>query len=235
MVVVFGYCHCFSILFPFAKLIILTEVLPLARRTITPAKIRLLHLAEVMGKWSMIDVLIVCFVLALTNDQLFISAEPKIGIFTFMTAVLLSLSCSTTLVQQFRSGIFSRKRKRNHNGGNEIPTEPRRLMPGAILLLHRQFSLRRLCAAYAIDDWLWLIINFQWCYYCTPSQCRGRVVAGVLAVMLLVLPTVDLLAMVAVGIWFCALGHRLLAILLSWSILDVFLGRCCCFCLRLMN
>ena len=83
----------FSILFPFAKLIILTDCcFMLARRTITLAKIRLLHLVEVMGKWSMIDVLIVCFVLALTNDQLFISAEPKIGIFTFMTGVLLSLS-----------------------------------------------------------------------------------------------------------------------------------------------
>ena len=84
-VLVFG----FSVVFPFAKLATLAVVIAAPR--ITPRHQAWLANVERAGKWSMLDVYLVCLVLTLTSGQALVGAEPRAGIPLFVAAVLLSL------------------------------------------------------------------------------------------------------------------------------------------------
>ena len=58
----------------------------------TPAKrVKLFHLVEVIGRWSMIDVFVVTFTVALIQLQPFMSVEPAAGIFFFAAVVVLTM------------------------------------------------------------------------------------------------------------------------------------------------
>ena len=79
----------FSIAFPFAKLAALSAVW---LRLFDGAKRRVcLRWVEALGKWSFLDVFVVCIILVLTNDQWFVSARPVMGIYFFMAAITLSM------------------------------------------------------------------------------------------------------------------------------------------------
>lgn len=79
----------FSVIFPFAKLSALAWIC--SRPVLTPAGRRWLHRLELLGKWSMLDVFLVCIILTLTTNQIFVGAEPLIGIPIFTVAIMLSM------------------------------------------------------------------------------------------------------------------------------------------------
>lgn len=79
----------FSVLFPFAKLGALAWLC--ARDSIDARGRRLLHLLERLGKWSMLDVFLVCIILSLTTEQFFVGARPLVGIPVFTLAITLSM------------------------------------------------------------------------------------------------------------------------------------------------
>lgn len=82
----------FSVCFPFFKLGVLASIV---MGWISPRKRGgWLHAVERLGKWSMLDVFIVCLMIALANDQWLVGARPRIGILCFTFAIVLSMSAS---------------------------------------------------------------------------------------------------------------------------------------------
>ncbi len=79
----------FSMVFPFAKLGVLAGICWAGR--LDRRGRRLLGWVEKLGKWSMLDVLLVCIILALASGQLLVGAKPLIGIPVFVAAILLSM------------------------------------------------------------------------------------------------------------------------------------------------
>jgi paraquat-inducible protein A len=86
----------FSVVFPFAKLAVLTGVCMAGR--IDARNEHLLDWVERLGKWSMLDVFLVCIILSLTSGQMMVGAEPLIGIPVFVVAILLSMVAGELLV-----------------------------------------------------------------------------------------------------------------------------------------
>ena len=82
----------FSIIFPFIKLTFLF----LLCFVIKDAKIRcrIISIIEPLAKWSMLDVFVICMLLVLTNEQIFISSVPDIGIYYFLIAIFISIFSS---------------------------------------------------------------------------------------------------------------------------------------------
>jgi len=79
----------FSILFPFFKLAVLFSVV--AVKSPGPLLLRLLNRVELLAKWSMLDVFLVCLVLTLTSGQILVGATTKGGVPLFITAIVLSM------------------------------------------------------------------------------------------------------------------------------------------------
>ena len=90
-ILVFG----FSVVFPFAKLATLAAVTFAPR--VTPRHQAWLAGVERAGKWSMLDVFLVCLILTLTSGQVMVGAEPRVGIPLFVAAILLSLTAGEVL------------------------------------------------------------------------------------------------------------------------------------------
>jgi len=85
----------FSVVFPFVKLFVLAAIVTGRARS-------LLAFVERFGKWSMLDVFLVCLMLALANDQLLVRAAPRIGVLYFTCAIALSMV--TSALMQARLG-----------------------------------------------------------------------------------------------------------------------------------
>lgn len=82
----------FSVCFPFFKIGVLVSIVT---GWIHPRKrAGWLHLVEKLGKWSMLDVFIVCLMIALANDQWLVDARPRFGILCFTFAIVLSMISS---------------------------------------------------------------------------------------------------------------------------------------------
>lgn len=79
----------FSVCFPFFKLAQLWRVHRGALRG--EESERALRLVERFGKWSMLDVWIVCLLIGLADDQFFVSTTPRIGLPCFLVAIVLSM------------------------------------------------------------------------------------------------------------------------------------------------
>jgi paraquat-inducible protein A len=92
----------FSVLFPFVKLTVMAAVLfgcvPEAHER------RTLEFVERYGKWSMLDVFLVCIMLALANDQFWIDAEPRGGLLCFTLAILVSMLTSGHMLARLSRG-----------------------------------------------------------------------------------------------------------------------------------
>lgn len=87
----------FSILFPFAKLAVLW---PIWRgKLIGESARRRLAFVERFGKWSMLDVFIVCLLLSLTDNQFFVASRPLAGLPCFLAAIMLSMVCGEALAE----------------------------------------------------------------------------------------------------------------------------------------
>jgi paraquat-inducible protein A len=79
----------FSIIFPFAKLVSLL-VLWCGKFT-DDQRLRAFKWLEILGRWSMLDVFVVAMIVVIAKSGGALKASPKIGIYLFATAVLLSL------------------------------------------------------------------------------------------------------------------------------------------------
>ena len=82
----------FSVVFPFAKLAVLAVLATLCTRgRLGPRGHAALGWVERLGKWSMLDVFLVCLILTLTSGQLLVGANPLAGIPLFVAAIMLSI------------------------------------------------------------------------------------------------------------------------------------------------
>jgi paraquat-inducible protein A len=83
-----------SILIPTTKIIVLALLLIAARRIEKPHSVRLIRMyrmLELIGYWSMLDVLVVGLVSSLVKFRGLTYAEPRVGILFFGTVVLLTM------------------------------------------------------------------------------------------------------------------------------------------------
>ncbi|MGE9269620.1 MAG: paraquat-inducible protein A, partial [Verrucomicrobiales bacterium] len=88
----------FSLLFPFFKLAVLFLVV-LSRNP--GARLRkALNRVEMLAKWSMLDVFLVCLVLTLTSGQVLVGATPKGGVPLFMSAIVISMAVGQVLAHR---------------------------------------------------------------------------------------------------------------------------------------
>ncbi len=79
----------FSILFPFTKLVVLTSLW--VGRFSDAQRRNVLKWLERLGRWSMLDVFVVAMVVVIAKTGGALQASPRLGIYLFATAVLLSM------------------------------------------------------------------------------------------------------------------------------------------------
>jgi paraquat-inducible protein A len=83
-----------SVMIPLAKIIALAYLLltiQFRRNRGRQERIRLYRLVEVVGRWSMLDVFVVTFVVALVQLQPLMSVEPGAGVLFFAAVVVLTM------------------------------------------------------------------------------------------------------------------------------------------------
>jgi paraquat-inducible protein A len=85
----------FSVVFPFVKLGVLAWLC--GAGVIDGGSRRWLALVDRLGKWSMLDVFLVCLILALSSGQLLVGARPLIGLPVFVAAIVLSMASGELL------------------------------------------------------------------------------------------------------------------------------------------
>ncbi len=94
--IIAGLILGFSIIFPFAKLISLYLAWFLPWKSST--RVKFLHVIELLGKWSYMDIFVVILLIALTNKQQWISSQIHIGVFFFISAITLSMLISQAVI-----------------------------------------------------------------------------------------------------------------------------------------
>ncbi len=90
----------FSIIFPFVKLLSLFAAWFLPWNT--KSRVRFLHIIELLGKWSYMDIFVVVLLLALTSNQSFISSTIHSGVYFFVGAITLSMITSEIIIRLAR-------------------------------------------------------------------------------------------------------------------------------------
>jgi paraquat-inducible protein A len=83
-----------SVMIPIGKLIALGYLLISVRRGSMKNgrdRVRLYRLVELIGRWSMLDVFVDAFVVALVQLQPLMSVEPGPGVLFFMAVVILTM------------------------------------------------------------------------------------------------------------------------------------------------
>ncbi len=131
----------FSILFPFAKLGVLAAIV--CGRVRPRRRLPWLEAVGRLGKWSMLDVFLVCLMITLASDQWMVGARPRLGILLFTLAILLSMISGSRIQKRLRAAP---------------PEPPGRRNATSILALGHVLLLALLVAGIAvpfleIDDW----------------------------------------------------------------------------------
>lgn len=207
----------FSVVFPFIKLGVLLQLVVAGH----PGRVRPARLAAVeeLGKWSLIDVFIVCLILALTSDQVFVGAAPRVGLYTFATAILLSMCAGELLAANWRTDAPARRKV--HWGY--------RLLSAVLLAVASCAWLAFMFVPMvAIDDWLLRdrAFTLSTLLFALARQ-EGGAVTLLLAATLVILPMAEIAA--AWALWWRSSRGRVaprperLHWLRRWAMLDVFL------------
>jgi paraquat-inducible protein A len=97
----------FSIIFPFVKLISLFAAWFLPWKSSSREKF--LHMIELLGKWSYMDIFVVVLLLALTSNQSFISSTIHVGVYCFISAITLSMITSEIIIGLARRQLHEEK------------------------------------------------------------------------------------------------------------------------------
>lgn len=87
----------FSMVFPFAKL--LSLALLWYRKLSEAERQKTLHWLDLLGKWSMLDVFVVAILIVAAKLRDLTQVEPRIGVYLFGLAIILSM-LTTTRVEQ---------------------------------------------------------------------------------------------------------------------------------------
>lgn len=100
----------FSIVFPFLKLIALFYIWFVSRNA--SKRERLIAIVGPLGKWSMLDIFVTIILMVLTNDRFIITSSLKIGVYFFLIAIFLSMTCALIMERwMFAQGVKSRADK----------------------------------------------------------------------------------------------------------------------------
>ena len=100
----------FSIVFPFLKLTALVYTWFFCRNT--NKRERLITIVGPLGKWSMLDIFVTIILLVMTNDRFLITSSLKIGVYFFLTAIFLSMTCALRIETfMFAQGLRARAHK----------------------------------------------------------------------------------------------------------------------------
>jgi len=97
----------FSIIFPFAKLISLYIAWFVPWKSTT--RVKFLHVIELMGKWSYMDIFVVILLIALTSHQQWISSNIHIGVYFFVGAITLSMLTSEAIITLAKKQLRAEK------------------------------------------------------------------------------------------------------------------------------
>ena len=222
----------FSIIFPLFKLSIMFIVW-FRVRTIHRQE-KLYHLVQNLGKWSFMDIFIVSLLLAMTNDQAAVSAVPQIGVYFFIAAIVISMLTSELIHSILRRTALE-------IGTTREPERPERrtcplftlrwfgwfigvLLIGSLITLFASIGLPFL----KINQFL--LSSNSYNIFETIRAVFSQhqyIVAIMLAVFLILLPTIRVL--ITILLWFsaCSLARRLywirkVNIIARWSMIDVF-------------
>ena len=206
----------FSVVFPFVKLLVMGSVIFGCVRV--DREPRLLAFVERYGKWSMLDVFLVCIMLALANDQFWIDAEPRAGLLCFTFAIVASMLTSHNMLA--RSTLASPRAE------SEL-RNPGWLAAGQIVLLG--LLVAALFVPFLeIDDWL--LKDHAVSILSTIGGLWGskaRSLSVIAALFLVVAPLLASLSRIAVLV-FAARGRvvgklrGLVQLTGHWAMLDVF-------------
>ena len=82
----------FSIIFPFFKLIVLFYTWFICRDG--DKREKSITFIGPLGKWSMLDIFMTIILIVMTNNQFMITSTLKIGVYFFLVAIFMSMSCA---------------------------------------------------------------------------------------------------------------------------------------------
>lgn len=200
----------FSVCFPFAKLAIMAWVW--SGHGDHDARERWLHRVGAWGHWSMLDVFLVALLLTLTNDRLFVDAQPQIGIACFVAAILISMAAGEIL--HARSPTSEPAPRSRHTGVLVAIL----IVAGLGLAAAQVLPLLRVRSGIMADGDFGL-------YHLVPALVEsGAPVLGILvAVGLIAVPWFALFTGLRLALSPSSGSLRRHAALQRWSMLDVFL------------
>jgi uncharacterized paraquat-inducible protein A len=203
----------FSVVFPFAKLLVLAAVC--RRQRCGPWLESLLHLIGALGKWSMLDVYMVCLILALTSGQWLVASRPLEGISIFIAAIGLSLLAGEILHDAPAAPLASPR--------------PSGALPLLLVVIGVVLVAAVVLPVLRVDEWALRHHDFSITTMALAMIDKGAWLPG--ATVLVTLVVVPALAwLTALRIWWVARQGRAapyataaLLRLRRWSMLDVFL------------
>ena len=94
-----GLLFGFSVVFPVAKLVWMTRLQFGRIATVRPWRLSVL---EMLGKWSLADVLVIALIVLSLRESLVFGARPLPGVFIFAAATVLAMLASGRIVRQLR-------------------------------------------------------------------------------------------------------------------------------------
>ena len=204
----------FSVFFPFAKLGVLAWVA--GGHALDPRRRRWLGVVEKLGKWSMLDVFLVCLILTLTSGQIMVGAKPLIGIPLFVAAILLSMLSGELLTAALRHKVPAHPHRPSAHAGIYL------LLQGLALIGTLTVPILRI-SDWKLADHAYSVITVV----PTLWEKNSPVSAVVVAAFLVVAPLVGWLA--TLRHWWerradrsANRSHALAHLLHRWSMLDVF-------------
>ncbi len=201
----------FSIVFPFAKLVVLVQA-GLGRG---PEELRRRRLERVgrLGRWSMLDVFLAALLLGLTNDRFFVDTQARIGLPLFALAIALSLIAGEILERAH--GAAPLRPPRRASGRDRL------LLALAWLIL----SAALLFPFLQIEDWRLRDDSFSLLGLTEVLWGASASVGFVMVAFVVVVPLLELVALSACAVAtprtaaYAAAWRRQLG---RWSMLEVF-------------
>jgi paraquat-inducible protein A len=136
----------FSVIFPFAKLAVLSWLW--WNGVTTVRRHSLLIFVEKLGKWSLFDVFLVAIMVGLTNDQWLISSASLPGLSCFLFAVILGMLAGEVLT------VVVGHRQGSTVAASEARVAPRSgLMLGLVVIVGALLGATLVVPFIQIDDW----------------------------------------------------------------------------------
>jgi paraquat-inducible protein A len=204
----------FSVFFPFAKIGVLAWVA--GGRALDARRRRWLGVVEMLGKWSMLDVFLVCLILTLTSGQIMVGAKPLIGIPLFVAAIFLSMLSGELLTGALRHEVAASPHRPSAQTGAYL------LLQGIALLGTLTLPILRI-SDWKLADHTYSVLTVVPTLWAKNSPVSAVVVTA----FLLLAPLVGWLA--TLRHWWqqradrpCTRSHALANLLQRWSMLDVF-------------